>query len=79
MDFLSSLPKGFFRRSKGLSFKYGGDGLHTLLNGVPRRDPITLAWKCSRDLLNLGLQHLVETQLILYCYCDAINLTIHTL
>jgi hypothetical protein len=38
-----------------------------------------LAWKCSRDLLNLSLQHLVEAQLILYSYCEAIHLTIHTL
>jgi hypothetical protein len=38
-----------------------------------------LVWKCSRDLLNLSLQHLVEAQLILYSYCEAIHLTIHTL
>jgi hypothetical protein len=24
----------FFRRSRDLSFKYGGDGIHTLLNGI---------------------------------------------
>jgi hypothetical protein len=27
----------------------------------------------------LCFQHFVETQLILYCYCEAIHLTIHTL
>jgi hypothetical protein len=30
-------------------------------------------------MLNLCFQHLVETRLILYCYCEAIHLTIHTL
>jgi hypothetical protein len=38
-----------------------------------------LAWKCSRDLLNLSLQHLVEAQLIMYSYCEVIHLLIHTL
>jgi hypothetical protein len=27
--------QSFFRRYKGMSFKYGGDGFHTFLNGVP--------------------------------------------
>jgi hypothetical protein len=27
--------QSFFRRSKGMSFKYGGDGLHTFLNSIP--------------------------------------------
>jgi hypothetical protein len=38
-----------------------------------------MAWKCSGDVLNLYFQHLIETQLILYCYCEAIHLTINTL
>jgi hypothetical protein len=38
-----------------------------------------LAWECFRDLLNLWFQHLVETQLIIYCYCEVIHLTIYTL
>jgi hypothetical protein len=36
----------FFRRSMALSFKYGDDGLHTLLNGVLGGSLVTLAWKC---------------------------------
>jgi hypothetical protein len=49
------------------------------LNGGPRRISIALTWASCRDLLNLHLQHLIETQLVLCSYCEAIHLGIDVL
>jgi hypothetical protein len=49
------------------------------LNGGLRRIPITLTWNCYRDLLNLCLQHLIEAQLVLCSYCEAVHLGIDVL
>jgi hypothetical protein len=48
----------------------------TLLNGGLRRIRITLTWNCYRDLPNLCLQHLIEAQLVLQSYYEAIHLGI---
>jgi hypothetical protein len=55
------------------------DGPHTLLNRGLRRIPITLTWNCCRDLLNLCLQHLIEAQLVLRSYCEAVHVGIDVL
>jgi hypothetical protein len=34
---------------------------------------------CCRDLLNLRLQHLIEVQLVLCSYCEAVHLGIDVL
>jgi hypothetical protein len=52
---------------------------HTLLNGGLRRIPITLTENCCRNLLNLCLQHLIEAQLVLHSYCEAVHLSIDVL
>jgi hypothetical protein len=49
------------------------------LNGGLRKIPITLTWDCCRDLLNLHLHHLIEAQLVLCSYCEAIHLGIDVL
>jgi hypothetical protein len=49
------------------------------LNGGLRRIPIILTWDCCKDLLNLRLQHLIEAQLVLCTYCEAIHLGIDVL
>jgi hypothetical protein len=49
------------------------------LNGGLRRIPITLTYNCCRDLLNLCLQHLIEAQLVLCIYCEAVHLGIDVL
>jgi hypothetical protein len=49
-----------------------------LIGGL-RRIPITLNWNCYRDLLNLYLQYLIEAQLVLCSYCEAIHLGIDVL
>jgi hypothetical protein len=49
------------------------------LNGGLRRIPITLIWNCYRDLLNLCLQPLIEAQLVLCSYCEAVYLGIDVL
>jgi hypothetical protein len=49
------------------------------LNGGLRRIPITLTCNCCRDLLNLCLQHLIEAQLVLCSYCEAVHLGIDVL
>jgi hypothetical protein len=51
----------------------------TLLNGGLRKISITLSWDCCRDLLNLRLQHLIEAQLVLCSYCEAVHLGIDVL
>jgi hypothetical protein len=61
IPFLTS--QRFFRRLRALSFEYGGDGLHTLLNEAIRGNQVTLAWKCSRDLLIFCFQNIFETPL----------------
>jgi hypothetical protein len=43
------------------------------------RIPITLAWNCYRDLLNLCLQHLIEAQLVLHSSCEVVHLGIDVL
>jgi hypothetical protein len=58
----------------GLSLEHGGDGLHAFLNGALRWIPIALTWKCCSDLLNLCLQHLNETQLILRSHFEVVHL-----
>jgi hypothetical protein len=49
------------------------------LNGGLRRIPITSAWNCCIDLLNLCFQHLVEAQLVLHSDCEAVHLGINVL
>jgi hypothetical protein len=49
------------------------------LNWGLRRIPITLTWNFYRDLLNLCLQHLIEAQLVLCSYCEAVHLGIDVL
>jgi hypothetical protein len=49
------------------------------LNEGLRKIPITLTWDCCRDLLNLHLHHLIEAQLVLCSYCEAIHLGIDVL
>jgi hypothetical protein len=51
----------------------------TLLNGSLRRIPITLTENCFKNLFNLCLQHLIEAQLVLCGYCEAIHLGIDVL
>jgi hypothetical protein len=68
-----------FSRFWSLFLEHGEDGPHTLLNGGLKRIPITLTWDCCRDLLNLRLQHLIDTQLVLCSYCEAIHLGIDVL
>jgi hypothetical protein len=68
-----------FSRFWSLFLEHSEDGPHTLLNGGLRRTPITLTWNCYRDLLNLCLQHLIEAQLVLHSYCEAIHLSIDVL
>jgi hypothetical protein len=59
--------------------EHGEYGPHIVLNGGLRRTPITLTWNCYRDLLSLCLQHLIEAQLVLCSYCEAIHLGIDVL
>jgi hypothetical protein len=47
--------------------------------GVLEEPPISLTWNCCRDLLNLYLQHLIEAQLVLCSYCEAVHLGIYVL
>jgi hypothetical protein len=63
------------------SIDFGAFSLNTLKmdltrNGDLRRIPITLTWDCCRDLLNLHVQHLIEAQLVLCSYCEAVHLVI---
>jgi hypothetical protein len=51
----------------------------TLLNGGLRRILINLTRNCCRDLLNLCLQHLIEAQLVLCSYYEAVHLGIDVL
>jgi hypothetical protein len=44
------------------------------LNRALRWVPIALTWKCYSDLLNLCLQHLIETQLILHSHREVVHL-----
>jgi hypothetical protein len=59
--------------------EHSEDGPHTLLNGGLRRIPITSTRNCYRNLLNLCLQHLIEAQLVLGSYCEAVHLGIDVL
>jgi hypothetical protein len=68
-----------FCRFWSLFLEHGEYGPHTLLNGGLRRTSITLTWNCCRDLPNLCLQHLIEAQLVLCSYCEAIHLGIDVL
>jgi hypothetical protein len=43
------------------------------MNGGLRRIPITLTWNCCKDLLNLCLQYLIEAQLVLRSYYEAVH------
>jgi hypothetical protein len=65
--------------SRFWSLEHSEDGPHTLLNGGLRIIPIILTWECCRDLLNLRLQHLIEAQLVLCSYCEAVHLGIDVL
>jgi hypothetical protein len=38
-----------------------------------------LSWNCCRDLLNLCFQHLIEAQLALRSYYEAVHLRIDVL
>jgi hypothetical protein len=76
---LTDSSQRFFSRFWSLFLEHSNDRPHTLLNGGLRRIPITLTWECCRDLLNLHLHHLIETQLVLCSYCEAIHLGIHVL
>jgi hypothetical protein len=68
-----------FSRFWSLFLEHSEYGPHTLLNGGLRRIPITLTWDCCRDLLNSRLQHLIEAQLVLCSYCEAVHLGIDIL
>jgi hypothetical protein len=68
-----------FSRFWSLFLEHSDDGPHTLLNGGLRRIPITLTWNCYKNLLNLCLQHLIEAQLVLGSYCEAVHLGIDVL
>jgi hypothetical protein len=68
-----------FSRFWSLFLEHSEDGPHTLLNRGLRRIRITLTWNCCRDLLNLCLQHLIEAQLVLCSYCEAVHLGIDVL
>jgi hypothetical protein len=68
-----------FSRFWSLFLEHSEDGPHTLLNGGLKRISITLTWNCCRDLLNLCLQHLIEAQLVLRCYCEVVHLGIDVL
>jgi hypothetical protein len=68
-----------FSRFWSLFLEHSEDGPHTLLNMGIRRIPIILTWNCCIDLLNLYLQHLIEAQLVLRSYCEAIHLGIDVL
>jgi hypothetical protein len=68
-----------FSRFWSLFLEHSEDGPHTLLNGDLRRIPITLTGNCCRNLLNLCLQHLIEAQLVLRSYYEAVHLDIDVL
>jgi hypothetical protein len=68
-----------FSRFWSLFLEHSEDGPHTLLNGGLRRIPITLTWNSYRNLLNLCLHHLIEAQLVLRSYCEAVHLGIDVL
>jgi hypothetical protein len=68
-----------FNRFWSLFLEHSEDVPHTLFNGGLRRIPITSTWNCCRDLLNLCFQHLIEAQLVLRSYCEAIHLGIDVL
>jgi hypothetical protein len=68
-----------YSRFWSLFLEHSEDGPHTLFNEGLRRIPITLTWKCCRDLLNLRLQNLIEAQLVLCSYCEVVHLGIDVL
>jgi hypothetical protein len=68
-----------FSRFYSIFLEQSEDGPHTLLNGGLRRISITLTWNCYKDFLNLCLQDLIEDQLVLCSYCEAIHLGIDVL
>jgi hypothetical protein len=76
---LTDSSQRFINRFWSLFFEHSEDGPHTLLNGGLRRIPITLTRKCTRDLLNLRLQHLIEAQPVLCSYYEVVHLGIDVL
>jgi hypothetical protein len=76
---LTNSSQRSFSRFWSLFLEHSEDEPHTLLNGSLRRIPTTLTWNCCRDLLNMCLQHLIEAQLVLRSYCEAIRLGIDVL
>jgi hypothetical protein len=76
---LTNSSQRSFSRFWSLFLEHSEDEPHTLLNGGLRKIPITLTWECCRDLLNLRLQHLIEAQLVLCSYCEAVHLGINVL
>jgi hypothetical protein len=79
LPILTDSSQRSFSRFWSLFLEHSEDGSHTLLHGGLRRIPITLAWNCYRDLLNLCFQHLVEAQLVLRSDCEAVHLGIDIL
>jgi hypothetical protein len=76
---LTDSSRRSFIRFWRLFLEHNEDEPHTLLNGVLRRIPLTLTWECCRDSLNLHLQHLIEAQLVLCSYYEAVHLGIDVL
>jgi hypothetical protein len=79
LPILTNSSQRSFSRFWSLFLEHGEDRPHTLLNRGLRRIPITLAWNCCRDLLNLCFQHLVEAQLVLRSECEDLHLGIDVL
>jgi hypothetical protein len=68
-----------FSRFWSLFLEHSEDVPHTILNGGLKRIPITLTGNCSRNWLDLCLQHLIEAQLVMRGYCEAVHLGINVL